>query len=424
MSDLLLNPLLHTGHLWFFSFECKRRCLFMFGFSLNVFLHTEHWKGRSSKWIRWCEMRLQRFANRFPHSPHSWRFTSSWIGLCFARFERMLNAFPQISQTNGFSPSWLRSWSARSHLRRNALPQETHWWRLSLVCVCLWRDRFDWSLNVFPHISQENGRSLVCDRRWLSNVDIVVKVLSHMSHINGLSSMWVCLCFDTALRVANAFPHRVQRKGFSWLCMRCRWLTRSLGRRNDFSHSGHWCGFTSLWTSLWRLKFDRYVNVWPQMEHSWGLSPKCEFMCSCRYSGLWKPFPQMPHVVTLSARVLAFFTEPAVDWVVSFSELPALPSCSHSSLGITSSSDAVTGNPAGSISAFCVSFFATAVSSCAPRGKVSSTFSICTYTVCPSDFSWFGSPRVLESAVILGRTGLLSVGISSISLFMRAATYI
>lgn len=164
---------------------------------------------------------------------------------CFVWFSRRENLLEQSAHSNIFMPVW------------------------RFLCLSMWSFR----LNIRPHTSHAwpcgslvlRGRCFcICN----SNVSFLEKRLPQTSQANRRSCTWSFLCSCIAIIVTNFIWQTLHLYRICFLCTCCICLARVSERTNRWSHSSHANGFSPVCRFMWRDKWLRRPNIFPQYSHA------------------------------------------------------------------------------------------------------------------------------------------------------------
>jgi len=192
------------------------------------------------KWMRLCDSNLLKSKNCFPQTSQincllasldeSDRLPS-WHHMCRAKLPRRENCLLHTRQVIISSRLWILMWVFRSHRLVNDSLQTTHTYNIS---------------SVWPF-------------KWISNSPLSQNSWLQHSHWYGPWSLWDILCRARVDKLGHFSSQRLQanRSPPEWR-FKCSF---SKSRCRNFSpHASHGNSCVPLWTCIWRMAFDRYLN--------------------------------------------------------------------------------------------------------------------------------------------------------------------
>lgn len=165
--------------------------------------------------------------------------TYAWrVRMCLTRQSLLMKLWLQIEQTLGSSMMWVRSWIFNAALDANNLPQ---WLQeksenksivhqlflckssskichslFSSLCVSRWRFRSSFRMNDFEQTSHVSGASFWCTKRMCSSKRAFrLNTASHWSQLNPFSPVWLNMCARSWVAWMNFFPQMVHSCGLS-----------------------------------------------------------------------------------------------------------------------------------------------------------------------------------------------------------------
>ena len=108
---------------------------------------------------------------------------------------------------------------------------------------------------------------------WVLRWWINLYLLSHVSHLKGLSSEWTTLCTFNSLSWLNFFPQISHSYGLSFEWMRCSCTFIWPSWENLFKHNLHSNGLTLVWvlSCTFNSQYFELPNI-----YIWCLFQKCE----------------------------------------------------------------------------------------------------------------------------------------------------
>jgi hypothetical protein len=122
--------------------------------------------------------------------------------------------------------------------------------------------------NAFPHKVQRKGFSPVWVLRCILRQLEFPKLFSHKLHWKGLSPVCILMCFVREALSPKYFPHTVQVNGFSPVMWTLECLARALFCVKVFLHLLQWYGFTPVCTLMCNIKLSFLTYVTPHSSQS------------------------------------------------------------------------------------------------------------------------------------------------------------